>query len=166
MAKTETAESTAAKLQEKLGEAIEAAGEVLSINPEFLSKAEFVKKTRAQLGEHLAAGADKCKNCGHEVVGMLKTPAYFDTRNGVDMPAVWEIGCVVCPPVYVTSDKGTEVKLDGKKATVARRSYSARGTSIEQARENWNTGNFVEDTKLDLNMPEKERARVDRRLSE
>lgn len=152
MAKKETAEEAAAKLQEKIAAAL---GDE--------SKVKFVKDLQKQLGEHLAEGSDRCKNCGHEVVGMLKTPSYWDARNSVQMPAVYEVGCVVCPPIYVKSDKdfAVDAKLDGKKAKVVRRSYSARGTSIEQARENWNAGNFVEDTKFGLNVIPDEHKRLE-----
>lgn len=138
------------KLQEQIAEALNDG-----------SKTEFVKDLRRQLGEHLAQGAKKCPNCGYDPVGMLKTPGYFDARNQVDMPPVYEVGCVVCPPVYVKRDDGEERKLDGKKARVKRRSYSARGTSVEQAVERWNNEDFVEDTKFGLNVTPQEHARLD-----
>jgi predicted Zn-ribbon and HTH transcriptional regulator len=154
MAKADTAEQKASRMLEKIDEAVVAAGS----DPK---KQEHVRNLRKQLGEHLADGADKCKNCGYEVVGMLKTPSYYDARNDVQMPAVWEVGCVICPPVYVESDRGVDAKLDGKKKKVVRRSYSARGTSIEQARDKWNNGEFVEDTKFGLNVAPGERARLE-----
>lgn len=152
MAKTETAEAKAEKLQEQIDKALKDEKD-----------AAFVKKVRKDLGEHLAAGADRCPNCGHEVVGMLKTPSYFDPRAGVQIPAVYEIGCVICPPYYVKSDRdfARSGKLNGTKGKFVRRSYSARGTSIEQARENWNSGNFVEDTKFGLNVPQAEHAKLE-----
>jgi len=154
MAKTNVnkLEAKAAKMQEEIDEAL--------LDE---SKVEFVKKIRKDLGEHLAEGTDKCKNCGHEVVGMLKTPTYFDSRVGIQVPAVWEVGCVICPPVYVASDRefAAPAKLDGKKTKVVRRSYSARGTSIEEARDNWNAGNFVEDTKFGLNVRAEEKNRLE-----
>lgn len=145
-------EAEAAEIQKKIDAAREDEGKVA-----------FVKDLRRQLGEHLAEGTDHCKNCGHEVVGMLKTPAYFDSRQGIEVPAVWEIGCVICPPIYVKSDRDFAAagKLDGKKGKFVRRSYSARGTSIERARENWNNGVYVEDTKFGLNVRPDEHKRLE-----
>lgn len=150
--KTRDLEAEAAKIQEKIDEARLDEGKVA-----------FVKDLRRQLGEHLAEGTDNCKNCGHEVVGMLKTPSYFDSRQGIQVPPVYEVGCVICPPVYVKSDRDFAApgKLDGKKGKFIRRSYSARGTSIERARENWNNGVFVEDAKFGLNIAPHEHKRLE-----
>lgn len=121
---------------------------------------EQIKKVRRDLGEHLADGANDCKNCGYPPVGMIKTPSYYDPRNDVQMPPVFEVGCIICPPFYVTREDGEPRKLDGKKAKVKRRSYSARATTQEEAVQKWNSDQFVEDTKLELNIPAKERARL------
>lgn len=152
MAKTETAEVKAEKLHEQIDKALRDEKD-----------AAYVKKVRKDLGEHLAEGTDRCKNCKNEVVGMLKTPSYFDPRQGIQVPAVWEVGCVICPPYYAKSDKdfAKPGKLNGTKGKFVRRSYSARGTSIEQARDNWNAGNFVEDTKFGLNVPIHEHVKLE-----
>lgn len=105
-----------------------------------------------------AKGAEPCKNCGHTPIAMIKTPAHM--RDGMEVPAVVEVGCIVCPPYYIKHAEGTDAKLDGKAAKVKRRSYSARAYSLAEAAKNWNEGNHVEDHKLDLNIPASERARL------
>jgi hypothetical protein len=119
---------------------------------------EQIKKIRQDLGEHLAKGANDCENCGYPVVGMIKTPSYM--KDGLEVPPVYEIGCVICPPFYVASDEGEERNLDGKKAKVKRRSYSARAYSLDQAVEKWNAGDFVEDTRFGLNTTPDEEKRL------
>lgn len=125
-------------------------------------KIDAVKKHRAELGEHLAAGAEKCKNCGYDPVGMLKTPGYYDEAKGVDVPPVYEVGCIFCPPVYVSvTEGGVKAKLDGKAANVKRRSLSARGTTPEAAVANWNAGRMVEDTRFGVNVSPDEARRLE-----
>lgn len=119
-----------------------------------------IKKVRGDLGEKLAEGAGDCPNCGYPPVGMLKTPSYFDQRNQVQMPDVFEIGCIVCPPVYVERADGEDRRLDGKPAKVKRRSYSARGITQAEAASKWNLGEFVEDLRLGVNVLPAEEARL------
>lgn len=121
-------------------------------------KLEAIKKHRTELGEHLAAGAKDCPNCGYPPVGMVKTPSY--EKDGLEVPSVIEIGCIVCPPYYVEDDSGVETVLDGKKAKVKRRSYSARAYSQEQAAEKWNKQDFVLDTRFGLNTTPDEENRI------
>ncbi len=122
---------------------------------------DLVKDLRRQLGEHLAAGAEKCGNCGHDVVGMLKTIAYYDEAKGIDVPPVYEVGCVICPPHYVEAENGVPGKLDGVETTVKRRSYSARATTPEQAVANWNAGKYIEDTRFGVNVRPEEAQRLE-----
>lgn len=95
-----------------------------------------------ELQEYVAQGADDCQ-CGNAPWGMLKTPAHM--HMGVQMPNIWEVGCVHCAPVLVERPDGQEI--DGKN--VKRRSYSARGTSPQEAVEKWNNGDWVEDFYFD-----------------
>jgi hypothetical protein len=77
-------------------------------------------------------------------MGMVKTPSNFN--GGVEVPAVYEVGCVYCDPVLVDSpERGVIVNLDGNERRVLRRSFSARGGSPEEAVKRWNQGDFVED---------------------
>lgn len=121
---------------------------------------DTIARLRKQFGEDLVKGAKKCGNCGYEVVGMLKTPGYYDGRRGVEMPPIYEVGCIVCFSYWVDADDGTEVKIDGKSRKIKRRSYSARAITPEGAVKNWNEGNYVEDDKLSQNMPGPELARL------
>ncbi len=123
--------------------------------------AAAVRQYRAQLGEHLAKGADTCSNCGNDVIGMVKTPVYTN-RDGVEMPAVYEVGCIVCPPFWVDSEAGDDVTLDGKKAKIKRRSYSARAVSVKEAVRKWNAGEWIEDNQLDRNIPAVQLARLEK----
>lgn len=102
----------------------------------------------------LSKGAVACK-CGNErfaPMGMVKTPAYMD--RGVERPAVYEVGCVHCPPVIVESANGYDVVFsDGRKGKFVRRSFSARALSVKDAVKNWNDGRWVEDNLFDRNIP-------------
>jgi hypothetical protein len=79
---------------------------------------------------------------------MIKTPAYF--ANGVEVPAVYEVGCVFCPPYVVPNeDRGVVLMVKGEPQKVLRRSYSARATDPAEAVRKWNDGEWVEDTLFD-----------------
>ena len=134
------------KLQDKIASALDA------------GKVEAVKKHRRELGEALAEGAKDCPNCGYPPVGMVKTPSHV--RDGLEVPAVIEIGCIFCPPYYVEAEDGTDGTLDGKAAKIKRRSYSARAYSQADAVAKWNDQQYVEDTRFGLNTtPDEERRR-------
>jgi hypothetical protein len=139
-------EPTTAKLQNEIKNALDE-GQI-----------EAIKKLRRELGEHLAAGANPCPNCGYDPVGMIKTPSY--EKDGLTVPAVIEVGCVICPPFYVEAEGGAEKTLDGKPATVKRRSYSARAYSQAEAAAKWNAQEFVEDLRFGLNTTPEEEARL------
>lgn len=121
-------------------------------------KIDAVKKHRKELGEALASGANACERCGYDPIGMLKTPGYYDESKGIDVAPVYEVGCIFCPPYYVEHETGQERTLDGKKAKVRRRSFSARANTPEEAVKNWNAGKYVEDLRFGINTsPEEER---------
>lgn len=122
------------------------------------SRLRQIAKVQGDLGTDLEpTGADPCPNCGYQPVGMIKTPSYM--KDGLEVPAVIEVGCIGCRPVYVKSESGVDGTLDGKEAKVARRSYSARAYSLSDAIEKWNARNFVEDTRFGLNTSPSEEAR-------
>lgn len=123
-------------------------------------KLDAVKKHRQELGEALAEGSDNCRRCGYPPVGMLKTPGYYDQIRGVDVPPIYEVGCIFCPPYYVESERGEARKLDGENAKVCRRSYSARASTPEGAVANWNAGKFVEDLRFGVNTTSDEEKRL------
>jgi hypothetical protein len=147
---------TAASIQAKKLEDVLTDREAVRDDPD---KTKFVQDLRRQLGEALAAGAVRCENCGHDVVGILKTPAHMN--RGVEVPPLYEVGCVICPPYYIEDENGTDAELDGKKTKVMRISYSARSYgSPEAAVEKWNKGEFVKDYNFGLNVPPHEHARL------
>ncbi|MFN6965234.1 MAG: hypothetical protein ACK4S4_15920 [Pyrinomonadaceae bacterium] len=130
---------------------------------QYQDKVRFADNIRTQLneknGRDMCPGAEPCPRCEILPVGMVKTPSYI--KDGVELPTLYEVGCVVCPPYLIEAEGGVEVKLDGKAATVKRRSFSARAYgSPEAAVEKWNAGDFVEDTHIDRNMPKSELARI------
>jgi hypothetical protein len=92
-------------------------------------------------------GGVEMRPCNTPPMGMLKTPAH--TSNGMDLPNVWEVGCVYCDPFLVEREDGTPLVVDGKVVKVKRRSYSARGFSPEEAVKKWNAGEWVEDFYFD-----------------
>ena len=140
-------EKAIATLQNKLETALDA------------GKLEAIKKLRSELGEALADGTEACPNCGYPPVGMIKTPSYT-TKDGVEMPAIIEVGCVICPPYYVEAEGGEERRLDGKKAKVKRRSYSARAVTQAQAAAKWNSQDYVEDLRFGVNTTPAEESRL------
>jgi hypothetical protein len=105
-------------------------------------------------------GAKACPNCGENPIAMLKTPSYYDNVRGVEVPPVYEVGCGYCLPYYIEHETGEERMLDGKKAKVRRRSYSARATTPVGAVENWNAGKMVEDTRFGINTSPDEEKRL------
>jgi len=106
--------------------------------------AAAVKALNAELGEYIVRGADPCE-CNATPMGMLKTPGYYDQAKGVDVPAVWEVGCVYCNPVLVEREDGKALIIDDATKTVKRRSFSARATTPEEAVRKWNEKLWVED---------------------
>lgn len=110
------------------------------------------EKLSAELGElqrefHDARliGADACPDGeDHKVWVMLKTPGHWNSQYQMQMPDLYEVGCITCPAVLVERENGTE--LNGKK--VRRWSHSARGTTPEEAVKNWNSGKWVEDAQI------------------
>lgn len=98
-----------------------------------------------ELGEYVIQGAEKCDDCGAVPMGMLKTPAYYDQAKGLDVPAVWEVGCVYCPPFLVEREDGKALIIEGETKTVKRRSLSARAITPQEAVRKWNAKEWVED---------------------
>lgn len=94
----------------------------------------------------LGAGGKTCV-CGHDPIGMIKTPAHV--KDGLDIPAVYEVGCGYCPPFLVEREDGTELVIDGEVKKLKRRSLSARAFSQQEAAERWNEGLWVEDAMFD-----------------
>jgi len=107
-----------------------------------------LKALSKELDESLTTGAVNCKNCDAKPMGMLKTPAYT-TPQGVDVDAVYEVGCVFCPPQLVERENGKALLVDGTRVVVKRRSYSARATSAAETVRKWNEGEWVEDFLFD-----------------
>lgn len=107
-----------------------------------------------ELSDALSKGANPCE-CGNKQyapMGMVKTPAYID--RGVEMPAIYEVGCIHCSSYLVESKDGYNVVFgDGKKGKYKRRSFSARAFTIKDAVANWNAGKWVEDNLFDRNLP-------------
>jgi len=110
--------------------------------------AKAVSALNTELGEYIVRGANPCE-CKATPLGMLKTPGYFDQAKGVDVPAVWEVGCVYCNPVLVERDDGKALIIDDATKTVKRRSFSARATTPEEAVRKWNEKQWVEDFYFD-----------------
>lgn len=109
--------------------------------------ANLVKTLSLELDAYISHGASNCTNCGLKPMGMLKTPAY--SKDGLDYPAVFEVGCVHCPPFLVEREDGTALVVEGANVKVKRRSYSSRAFSAKEASEKWNAQDFVEDTLFD-----------------
>jgi hypothetical protein len=120
-------EATQAKLKE-LGDKVHALGD--------------------QFSAAISAGAEICAECQAAPMGMLKTPSYFNA--GLEVPPVYEVGCVFCAPVLVPNEaRGAALKIDGETRRVLRRSYSARANTPAEAVRKWNAGEYVEDTLVD-----------------
>jgi hypothetical protein len=110
--------------------------------------AEKVKGLNQELSAVISEGAELCETCGNAPMGMLKTPAYFS--GGLEVPAVYEVGCVYCAPYVVDhAERGVSLVIDGETRKVLRRSYSARSTDPAEAVRKWNDGEWVEDTLFD-----------------
>ena len=108
-----------------------------------------VIELQKSLSTFLAAGANPCPDCETSAIGMIKTPAHIN-NDGVEVPNLYEVGCpAICPPVLVIRDSGVAYEHKGQKVFVKRWSHSARAWTPEQAVENWNSGKWVEDTKID-----------------
>ena len=103
-----------------------------------------VTALNTELGEYLIQGAENC-DCGAVPMGMLKTPAYYDQAKGLDVPAVWEVGCVYCPPFLVEREDGKALIIEGQTKVVKRRSLSARAITPQEAVRKWNAKQCVED---------------------
>ena len=103
-----------------------------------------IKALNQELGEYVIQGAENC-DCGAVPMGMLKTPAYYDQAKGLDVPAVWEVGCVFCPPFLVEREDGKALIIEGQTKVVKRRSLSARAITPQEAVRKWNAKEWVED---------------------
>lgn len=99
--------------------------------------AKAIKDLRIEQSACISAGAKAC-DCGKEPMGMIKSPAYFDSGQGMERPPIYEVGCIFCPQYLVD--------VDGEKR---RRSVAARGFSPEDAVAKWNAGDWVVDTKFE-----------------
>jgi hypothetical protein len=122
-----------------------AANKVVSVG-ELEAAGATVRTLSNELSAYLVDGAKPCGGCGASgsVIGMLKTPPR--TINGMDYPAVWEVGCISCPPYLVEREDGSKLLIDGKASAVKRRSWSARGFSRDETVAKWNDGRHVEDS--------------------
>lgn len=96
--------------------------------PKLQEVSDKVVAANKELSELYASDAAVCPGCGAKPIGILRTPEYTD--RGRLISALYEVGCIVCPPI-VESGK--------------RRSYSAQGSTPQQAAENWNSLKWVED---------------------
>lgn len=128
-----------------------------------------IRELTVQLQDTLSEGANACPDgADHRVIGMLKTPTHWNHIYQMQMPDLYEVGCLTCPAVLVEREGGTVVEraggkklkverdIDGKMKEVEvigfrlkRWSHSARGTTPEEAVQNWNSGKWLEDAKLD-----------------
>lgn len=108
--------------------------------------AQTVKTLTKELGEYLIQGADECE-CKAVPMGMLKTPGYHN--KGLDVPPVWEVGCVHCAPFLVEREDGNSLVIDGVTKKVKRRSFSARAYTPAEAVRKWNEKEWVEDLDFD-----------------
>lgn len=119
-----------------------------SSQKDLAAAAQKVKELGAELAAAISEGAEVCQQCQAPPLGMVKTPAYENA--GVEVPAVFEVGCIHCPPYLVPDElRGAEIVIDGVKQKVARRSYSARANTPADAVARWNAGQFVQDTLID-----------------
>lgn len=105
------------------------------------SATQRCRELSRELDAAISDGANACE-CGNHPMGMIKTPAYYDQQRGVDIPAVFEVGCVFCSPVLVETEAGPR-----------RRSYSARAITAAEAVRKWNAGEWVEDSQIDRLTP-------------
>lgn len=110
--------------------------------------ASVVKNLTVELDGYLTQGAAAC-DCENLPMGILKTPGYYDQAKGVDVPPVWEVGCVHCPPYLVERNTGKALVIDGTTKTVKRRSFSARALTAAEAVRKWNEKEWVEDFYFD-----------------
>jgi hypothetical protein len=85
-----------------------------------------IKALQQELSDLYSDGANPCPVCKAAPIGMDRTSCY-------------EIGCTVCRPIAVEVDGVTK-----------RQSFSAQGRTPLKAVENWNAGNFLVDSKMDL----------------
>lgn len=135
---------------------MDALGEKYRASDSVKKRAELstqIRDLQVQLQDELSKGAKPCPDgADHRVIGMLKRPTYYDSDRDMQMPEIWEVGCIVCPPVLVEDSDGTE--LNGKK--VKRWSHSARGATPKEAVEKWNAGKWLKDAKIALNVPSQE----------
>jgi hypothetical protein len=97
---------------------------------------DTIKQLRQEQADCISRGANPC-GCGKAPLGMVKTPSYVD-GNGIKTKPVYEVGCVYCPQYLIETPEGDR-----------RRSVSARGYSPEEAVANWNTEEWVIDTRFD-----------------
>jgi len=111
--------------------------------PEIAAYNARFRELNAEWSACLSSGANACQECGNPPMGMIKTPAF--TKDGVDFPCVYEVGCIFCDPYLVERENGQAREIDGRTLKLKRRSFSARGVSVAQAVENWNSGRWVED---------------------
>lgn len=119
---------------------LEAYAKAMSADPT-IDQTPFNQKNRDlanAISEFISDGAKACK-CGAAPMGMLKTPAFEDSKGF--HAAVYEVGCVVCPQHLVQREDGLEIEIvtklsDGSEqsaiAKYKRLSYSARGTDISK----------------------------------
>jgi hypothetical protein len=131
-----------------------------------------IRQLQVAMQDTLASGANTCPDGkDHRVIGMLKTPTHWNEQFQMQMPDVYEVGCLICPPVLVEREDGKVVeRSDGKKIKVMvddgtgtgtdkeievigfrlkRYSHSARGATPKEAVDNWNSGKWVEDKQTD-----------------
>lgn len=137
MAKTK--ERTIDAINADIQAAAEAYAEAVQTKPahEVQPFADAIKQLRDEQAACISSGANACE-CGKSPLGMVKTPAYFDTAQGMERPAVYEVGCVYCPQYLIDTPEGKR-----------RRSVSARGFTPEETVAKWNAGDWVVDTKFE-----------------
>jgi len=130
---------TIEEIQSELNSALSAFHEkaMTAIATESQASSKTIRALRAELSAAYSKGADVCPACKTPPLGMLRSPAY--TMNERLIPAVYEVGCIRCPPVLV--------EIDGKKR---RQSYSAHADSPAGAVQRWNNQEWVTDSKIDL----------------
>src|SRR5262245_12716425 len=99
---------------------VELAREADADDPKLVEATAKLRDLARELSAAISSGANPCQTCDRPPLGMLKTPAYFN--GGIEVPAVYEVGCIFCPPqLVVNEERGVALIIEGKPQKVLRR---------------------------------------------